>query len=48
MPLDLYVVLSLTQSMTTLVILAADILLYLQPNKTSRTFFLQVLDLSLL
>lgn len=38
-PLDLYVVLSLTQSMTTLVILAADILLYSQPNKTSRTFF---------
>ena len=39
MPMDLYVALSLTQSMTTLVILAADIILYLQPNKTSRTFF---------
>ena len=38
-PLDLYAVLSLTQSMTTLVILAADILLYLQSNKNSRTFF---------
>lgn len=37
-PLDLYVVLSLTQPTTTLAILAAGTLLHLQLNKNSRTF----------